>query len=156
MESQRINPTVAVQRSLSLTARLILFSILSLSVCPGLVIASHQTTASPQPAQPQPVQQPTKAGSGGTAEAMSGGIGASTSSFSIQSFNADLYSGTAGADIPIVVPPGAAGAATAARFLPRKYQLMSPISSSAPSAMPQSVADISGSVDELEPGALHR
>src|SRR5687767_10918724 len=33
---------------------------------------------------------------------------------------------------------------------------MSPISSSAPSAMPQSVGDISGALDQLEPGAFHR
>jgi hypothetical protein len=37
------------------------------------------------------------------------GIGASLSSYNIQSFQADLFTGSAGAEIPIIVPAGAAG-----------------------------------------------
>ena len=42
---------------------------------------------------------------------MTGGLGASVDGFNIQSFQADLFTGSAGAEIPIAVPPGGAGVA---------------------------------------------
>src|SRR5688572_9189636 len=55
--------------------------------------------------------QPVKPGTTTTTSAMSAGLGASVEGFNIQSFQADLFTGSAGAEIPIVVPPGAAGVA---------------------------------------------
>src|SRR5574341_1806393 len=53
-------------------------------------------------------------------------------------------------------PPGVAAAATAARFVPRKYQLIRTIRPIAASVMPQSAADISRLLHHLETGAIDR
>ncbi len=113
MKTQRLDSRLSSQWRVS-TLRLIVTIGWLLSA--SSLQASHQTTTSTQPgqsgsAQPQAAQKPTKPGAGETASAMSSGIGASVGGFNIQSFNADLFTGTAGSEIPIAVPPGAAGVA---------------------------------------------
>lgn len=90
--------------------------LLSLLVIPSLLRAFHQSTTTTQTDQGSssatlPQKKPIKPGTAQTSSALSSGLGASLGSFNIQSFQADLFTGSAGADIPIVVPPGAAGIA---------------------------------------------
>ena len=71
-------------------------------------VSSNKSTS----AQSAAPKQTTMLGTTQTVSALSsGGLGASVSSFNIQSFQADLFTGSAGADIPILVPAGAAGVA---------------------------------------------
>ena len=77
----------------------------SLVLLPASLHAMHDSGSTPPPQGGGP---PTKGGSVETASASSGSSGGS---FNIQSFHADLFTATAGAEIPILVPPGAAGVA---------------------------------------------
>jgi len=72
---------------------------------------TQSAASSAQAKSPAKPTKPTKPGSTQTASAFSSGLDASLGSFTIQSFQADLFTGSAGADIPILVPPSVAGIA---------------------------------------------
>ncbi len=73
--------------------------------------SSTQTTSAASSAATQTTKKPTKPGATVTTSAATAGLDASVVGFNIQSFQADLFTGSAGAEIPILVPPGAAGIA---------------------------------------------
>jgi RHS repeat-associated protein len=108
----RFSSGILLSLSLSLSGSL--FFLISLIATPVRVQAFHIATTTPGTSQTTSAQsgtgQTTKPGTTLTQSSASG-LDASVTGFNIQTFHADLFSGSAGAEIPIIVPPGAAGVA---------------------------------------------